>query len=109
MLCIPDGQLRVGTHVEWNAIQWCLSYEALTTVKALPAPGIGPACSSRKVDLTRACSRRQYRSHQQVRAKEKLIIYTCRRLIPRKIKEQRAHRRNAFLLSEVHLLQDVWA
>ena len=43
ILSITDGQPCVGTQVKWNAIQRRLSYDVLTSVKALPAPGIGPS------------------------------------------------------------------
>src|SRR6266480_3577296 len=108
VLCHTDGQACIGTQVEWNALQWCISYDVLTALKALPTPGIGPACSCGQVDLTTACSFPQDRRHQQVWTEEKLIVNARTRLIPRKVEEQWAHRRSSFFMGQVHLLQDVW-
>src|SRR5258708_37536380 len=62
-----------------------------------------------QVDCWTARSLHQAGGPEQIWTEQKLIINVRTRLIARKIEEQRAHRRNPFLMDQVHLLQDVWA
>src|SRR5947209_18956934 len=102
---LTDGQLCVGMQIEWNVLQRCLGYDILTTIKGLSAPGIAPGGSAREVHCSLTCSLRQDWSYQQVWTKKKLIIDTRTCLIVGKIEEQSAHRRNAFLMGSLALLQ----
>src|SRR5947207_3467847 len=104
-----NRQTCIGAQVEWIALQGSISYDMLTTLKALPAPGIGPYCSRGQVDLTTAYSLEQNRGHQQVGTEEKLIVDARTHRILRKVEEQWAHRRSSFFTGQVHLLQDVVA